>query len=156
MAVKRGHWLTVRAIDPALGGRDAIGAEIVVEVAGRRWHRLVQPSQSFLASNDPRVHFGLGTIAVVDAIRVLWPDGVEERFDGGATDRHIVLRNGEGRERSSLSELPSPAALPARTASAAGKRSGRGSPPAPRQPAVADDGVRSTCWRSANLTGPRD
>jgi Flp pilus assembly protein TadD len=132
VAVKRGHWLTVRAIEPALGGRDAIGAEIVVEAGGRRWHRLAQPSQSFLTSNDPRVHFGLGAVAVVEAIRVVWPDGIEERFDGAAADRHVVLRKGEGRERSSLPELPPPAASPAHTASSAAKRSAhRGPPPAP-------------------------
>ena len=39
VAAKRGHWLSVRTIEPALGGRDAIGAEIVVEAGGRRWHR---------------------------------------------------------------------------------------------------------------------
>src|SRR5262249_17590847 len=36
-APSRGHWLTLRAIDPSLGGRDAYGAEITVTAAGRRW-----------------------------------------------------------------------------------------------------------------------
>jgi len=97
VASPRGHWLGVRAIDPALGGRDAYGAEIVVQAGERRWWRLVQPAYSYASSNDPRVHFGLGAAAKADAIHVLWPDGVEETFAGGGVDRYITVRKGAGR-----------------------------------------------------------
>ena len=128
VAVKRGHWLTVCAIEPALGGRDAIGAEVSVEAGGRRWHALAQPSQSFLGSHDSRTHFGLGAISAVEAIRVVWPDGVEERFDGGPVDRHVILRKGEGRASSRLTELPPLAALHASPAAAVRKPSGHHAP----------------------------
>lgn len=98
VASNRGHWLMVRAVDPAHGSRDAYGAEVIVEAGARRWWRLVQPGYSFLTSNDPRVHFGLGAVAAVDRIRVVWPDGAEEVFDGGGVDRLIVLRQGSGRK----------------------------------------------------------
>lgn len=93
---RRGHWLGIRAILPAAkafgGGRDAYGAEIVVEAGGRRWWRLVQPSYGYASSNDPRLHIGLGAAASVDSILVRWPDGTEERFPGGAVDRYLVVR----------------------------------------------------------------
>jgi hypothetical protein len=95
----RGHWLLVRAFDPALR-RDAYGAEVTVEVGGRRWKRWVNPGFSYLCSNDPRAHFGLGPAAEVDAIRVVWPDGTEEVFPGGAADRTVAVRKGEGRTTS--------------------------------------------------------
>jgi hypothetical protein len=95
-APARGHWLMIRAVDPALGGRDSYGAEIVVEAAGRQWWRLVQPGYSYLVSNDSRVHFGLGAGAAVERVRVLWPDGMEEIFPGGAVDRLMVLQKGAG------------------------------------------------------------
>jgi hypothetical protein len=57
---------------------------------------LVQPGYSYLVSNDARVHFGLGASAAVERVRVLWPDGVEEIFPGGAVDRLMVLRKGTG------------------------------------------------------------
>src|SRR6185503_7644171 len=94
VASRRGHWLGIRAIIPALGGRDAYGAEIVVEAGGRRWWRLVQPSYGYASSNDPRVHVGLGAAASVDSVLMRWPDGSEERFPGGAADRYLVLRQG--------------------------------------------------------------
>lgn len=97
IAPRRGHWLTVRTIDPAAGGRDTPGAEIDVLAGGRSRHALAQPSTSFLSSHDPRVHFGLGEAAACEAIRVLWPDGTEESFEGGPADRHVVLSKGTGR-----------------------------------------------------------
>jgi hypothetical protein len=59
--------------------------------------RWVNPGSSYLCSNDPRAHFGLGRAAQVDAVRVVWPDGAEELFPGGAADRSVVVRKGEGR-----------------------------------------------------------
>jgi hypothetical protein len=92
----RGHWLLVRAVDPALGGRDAHGAEITVTAGSRRWLRVVNPASSYLCSNDPRAHFGLGAADRVDGIRVVWPDGTAEMFPGPAVDRQVDLRKGTG------------------------------------------------------------
>jgi len=92
---KRGHWLLVRALDPALR-RDAYGAEITVYAGGRRWLGLINPGSSFLCSNDPRAHFGLGPAANVEALHVVWPDGTEEAFPGRPADQVVVLRKGEG------------------------------------------------------------
>ena len=92
VAPKQGHWLLVRAIDPALGGRDAYGAKITVHTKARRWVRHVNPGYSYLCSNDPRAHFGLGRVERVDAIEVVWPDGTTERFPSQSVDRIITLR----------------------------------------------------------------
>ncbi len=96
VAPKRGHWLMVRAIDPALR-RDAYGAEITVRTGERTQWRSTQPAYSYLASNDPRVHFGLGDETSVDSIHVVWPDGSAEVFPGGAVDRLVTLKKGEGK-----------------------------------------------------------
>jgi hypothetical protein len=96
VASKRGRWLTIRAVDPALGGRDAYGAEITVVAGGRRWWRLAQPCLSYLVTHDPRVHVGLGNVTAVDSLHMVWPDGTEETFAGGPPDRHLVLRKGTG------------------------------------------------------------
>ena len=93
----RGHWLMIRLLDPAHGGRDAYGAEVSVQAGQRRWLGMVNPGQSYLCSGDPRVHFGLGRADRVDALHVVWPDGAEESFPGTAVDRVLTLRKGEGK-----------------------------------------------------------
>lgn len=91
---KGGNWLIVRGIDPALGGRDAYGAEIIVEAGGQRLWRLIQPGYSYLVSNDPRAHFGLGRHTRVERVRVIWPDGTEETFPGTSANQIVILRKG--------------------------------------------------------------
>ena len=88
----------VRVVEPALGGRDAYGAEVTVTAGGRRQVVWAHPSQSYLCSNDPRAHFGLGTNTRVESINVVWPDGGEEQFSGVAADQIITLRHGSGRQ----------------------------------------------------------
>jgi hypothetical protein len=96
VAPKRGHWLQIRAVEPALGGRDAYGALVTVVAGPQRWVRLLNPAFSFLSSNDPRLHFGLGNAQHVEQISVIWADGVEEVFPEGDVDRSLLLRRGEG------------------------------------------------------------
>jgi hypothetical protein len=96
VAPKRGHWLLVRALDPGLH-RDAYGAEVTVQAAGRRLMRWINPGYSYLCSNDPRAHFGLGQADHVDAIEVVWPDGSQETFPAQPADHLVVLRKGDGR-----------------------------------------------------------
>jgi hypothetical protein len=95
VAPPSGHWLTLRAVDPRYR-RDAYGAEVRVRAGQREWLRLIHPAQSYLSSCTPHAHFGLGQVAQIDAIEVLWPDGLCEVFEGGAVDRARELRRGEG------------------------------------------------------------
>lgn len=95
VAPRRGHWLTVRAVDPALR-RDAIGAVVTVTAGPRRLRRDVQPGSSYLSSHDVRVHFGLGSADTIDSIEVRWPGGDRERFAGGPADRSVVVTRGTG------------------------------------------------------------
>jgi hypothetical protein len=95
VARDRGHWLMVRAVDPALH-RDAYGAEVRLRAGGKTQLRWINPGSSYLCSNDVRAHFGLGTFEQFDRIEVLWPDGTTETFTGGKVDRLIILKKGEG------------------------------------------------------------
>jgi hypothetical protein len=93
VAPKQGHWLIARVFDPALH-RDAYGAEVTVTADGRRWGGWVNPGYSFLCSNDPRLHFGLGSAERVESFEVQWPDGARETFAGCSADQAVELRRG--------------------------------------------------------------
>ncbi len=91
-----GHWLAVRAVDPALG-RDALGALVTIRAGGRSQIRPIVSTVSYLSAVEPVAHFGLGPAARFDGATVVWPDGAREEFAGGAADRRLVLAKGAGK-----------------------------------------------------------
>ena len=99
VAPREGRWLRVRAVDPGCGGRDAIGAEVIVRTDTGTWWQVLQPATSYLASHEPVLHFGLGRTGDLRGIEVRWPDGSTEEFPPGTAERTAVLRKGEGRLR---------------------------------------------------------
>ena len=90
----RGNWIRFRAL--TRGGRDAHAATVSVEVGARRMYRDVQPAASYLSSNDPRVHFGLGAATGVANVIVSWPGGGQESFGDFDAGQDVQLREGEG------------------------------------------------------------
>ncbi len=71
-----GNWLMID-----LGG---FYPGAVVEVTledGRSFRREVLAGSSYLASEDPRLHFGLGDSSV-DTISIIWPDGSTDTMSG--------------------------------------------------------------------------
>ena len=90
----QGNWIRFRVLDRH--NRDAYAATVSADVGPMRVSRDVQAAGSYLASNDPRVHMGLGEETSVRNVSVRWTDGSREHFgdiDAGTT---AVLRLGEG------------------------------------------------------------
>jgi hypothetical protein len=77
-----GHWLEVDL------ARFAPGALVTAVLPdGTRLVREVQAGSSYLSSEDPRVHFGLGTATKVSELIVQWPGGKVTRQRDVAADR---------------------------------------------------------------------
>ncbi|MBT8486836.1 MAG: CRTAC1 family protein [Phycisphaerales bacterium] len=92
---RAGHWLAVRAVDPALG-RDALGAVIEVGAGERRFRRIVRTAHSYASASPPETHFGLGAVTTLDELIVEWPDGLVESFEGGPVDVRRTVERGAG------------------------------------------------------------
>ena len=58
---------------------------------GRQLVREMFVGSSYLASEDPRLHFGLGDVVVVPAIEVRWPDGRTLHLEDVAANQLIVV-----------------------------------------------------------------
>ncbi len=82
-----GHWLEVRL------ARFSPGAVVTVVLPnGRRLVRELHAGSSYLSSEDPRAHFGLGGVTTVRSVIVGYPGGGETRLSGVAADRLVVVQ----------------------------------------------------------------
>jgi Na+-translocating ferredoxin:NAD+ oxidoreductase RnfD subunit len=80
------HWLDVQ-VEPFSPG----AVVTLVGADGQRQVREVHAGSSYLSSEDPRVHFGLGAQTTVKKLIVRFPDGtVSNRTDVGGVD-HVVV-----------------------------------------------------------------
>lgn len=93
-APKGNHWIKVR-LEGTKSNRSAIGSRVLVHYGGKVQAQSVTSQASFLSSNDPRLHFGLGKETSVD-IDVFWPTGVSEKFTKVAADQLVTIREGSG------------------------------------------------------------
>ena len=98
----KNHWLELKLIggaNPATGKkspRDATGATVYVTANGMKQRGDVLSGGSYISSNDPRPHFGLGQATTVDAIEVHWPSGYVENFTVPGVDRIVTITEGTG------------------------------------------------------------
>jgi hypothetical protein len=68
------------------------GAEVTAVLPdGRKLRREVHAGSSYLSSEDPRVHFGLGGAAEVRSLVVRWPGGGETRLPGVDANRLVEI-----------------------------------------------------------------
>src|SRR6266545_4243218 len=82
-----GHWLAVRL------ARFSPGVVVTAVLPdGRRLVREVQAGSSYLSSQDPRVHFGLGAATSVSQLIVRYPDGHIVYQNNVPADRIVFFR----------------------------------------------------------------
>ena len=93
----KGHWIKVKLIGTK-SNRSALGARVTVHYGDRLWVQEILAQSSYLSVNDPRLHFGLGSIAVVD-IEVRWPSGIIDHLSKIAADQLVHITEGSGTTR---------------------------------------------------------
>jgi enediyne biosynthesis protein E4 len=86
--------------------RAAIGARVTVRAGKLVQFDEVRGGASYLSQNDLRLHFGLGKVAVIDSVEVLWPSGAVEKFVNVAADRIYMLVEGQGIRGTSALSAP--------------------------------------------------
>ena len=99
----RGHWLLVH-LEGTKTNRSAYGSVVeLVRADGTSVKAWVRGDGSYLAANDPRVHFGLGEARAVDRIQVDWLAGECEAWRQIVVDALVNLKEGTGQPCEKLS-----------------------------------------------------
>jgi hypothetical protein len=85
-----GNWLQVAT------GEFSPGAVVTVRLAdGRELRRELQAGSSYLSSEDPRAHFGLGDETTVAEVRVAWPGGGTTVVEDVAANQTLTVNQGD-------------------------------------------------------------
>ena len=92
----KNHWIEFKLIGGPRSPRDAVGTTIYLTANKVRQRGDVVSGGSYESTNDPRVHFGLGSGTVIDSLEVHWPSGATERFNVPKVDRIVTLTEGKG------------------------------------------------------------
>ncbi len=83
------HWIELKLTGSGKSPRDATGAVVFVTANGVKQRGDVLSGGSYLSNNDPRLHFGLGSVTKIDDIEIHWPDGKVEHIPAPPID-HIT------------------------------------------------------------------
>jgi hypothetical protein len=87
------HWLGIELV--GRNHSDVVGARLILEVDGRTLTRFARGGGSYLSSGDRRHLFGLGKSTKPGRLRVVWPSGREESWDGLTADGYWRLVEGD-------------------------------------------------------------
>ena len=98
--------------------RSAIGARVTVTTSKLSQVDEVRGGGSYLSSSDQRLHFGLGSDAVMKQVQIEWPSGLVEKLSDVAADKLYSVVEGKGITQTD--KLNSPGAVPAKDTKAAG------------------------------------
>jgi hypothetical protein len=87
----RYHWLLIQ-LEGTKSNRDGLGAKISITAGGKRQYNHATTSVGYGSSSDRRVHFGLGSETVVQAVEVLWPSGIRQVLHDVKADQLLKLK----------------------------------------------------------------
>jgi hypothetical protein len=93
-APKQNHWLKIKLIGTK-SNRSAIGARVVLRYGNKVQAQNLLSQSSYISSNDPRLHFGLGEETSAN-IEIHWPNGLRESIQNIAANQLVTIKEGSG------------------------------------------------------------
>jgi hypothetical protein len=88
------NWIKIK-LEGVKSNRSAIGARVVAHYGNKVQAQALVSQSSYYSSNDPRLHFGLGS-ATEAAMEIFWPSGQRERYPQIAANQLVTIREGVG------------------------------------------------------------
>ncbi len=88
------HYIKIK-LDGSGLNRDGIGAKIQVTCKDLTYTQELMPSRGYMSSGSHELIFGLGQAAIIDSLRVIWPDLREQVLTSVKADQKLILHNTE-------------------------------------------------------------
>lgn len=88
------NWILIH-LQGTRSNRNGLGARVIVRAGGVEQVHEVHSSGGFLASSDPRAHFGLGSSEFIGELEIRWPSGVAQKFRNIRSKQIIGVKEGD-------------------------------------------------------------
>ncbi|HZY81285.1 MAG TPA: VCBS repeat-containing protein [Cyclobacteriaceae bacterium] len=98
---KDASYLKVKLNGPA-GNSSGLGAKVTLYSGKDLQFFENKTVRGYLSSNDPVVHFGLGSINTIDSVLVRWPDGKENLVANAKSNQTLTVNWSEAQQRKSV------------------------------------------------------
>ncbi|GAB3643133.1 VCBS repeat-containing protein [Spirosoma arcticum] len=94
---RKNHYLALKLMG-AGANTQGIGANVTLYRNGKRQYVEQMLTQGYQSSVSPRLHFGLGTDAGIDSLRVVWPTGKQQLLTTVKADQMLTVRETDARQ----------------------------------------------------------
>jgi len=86
----RNHWIILKLVG-VKSNRDGLGTKVKLTTSLGTQYNQATTAISYNSSSDKRVHFGLGSASVVDAIELTWPSGIKQVLKNVKADQILTV-----------------------------------------------------------------
>ena len=84
------HWMLLKLIGTK-SNRDGLGTKVKIVTSLGSQYNAVTTTVGYNSASDKRVHFGLGSAAVVDSIELTWPSGIKQELKNVKADQILTV-----------------------------------------------------------------
>jgi len=92
VAGKENHYLKIRLLGP-VNNPFGLGGILLVRTGNVTQKQELTLTRGYQSSVSPVIHFGLGKSQVIDELRVIWPDGMQQTMQKIEADQLISLQH---------------------------------------------------------------
>jgi hypothetical protein len=86
----RNHWIILKLVG-VKSNRDGLGTKVKITTSLGTQYNHATTAVSYSSSSDKRVHFGLGSATVIDAIELTWPSGIKQVLKNVKADQIVTV-----------------------------------------------------------------
>ncbi len=103
--IENHHFLKIQLEGPDKN-RSGIGAKVILTGENLDQIREQFPARGFQSSISPVLHFGLGNITEIEELKIIWPDGKQQRLKNIKVDQKLFLSYKDAVNNNEEEELP--------------------------------------------------
>jgi hypothetical protein len=84
------HWIILK-LAGVKSNRDGLGTKVKITTSLGAQYNMATTAMSYNSSSDKRVHFGLGSAAIVDSIELTWPSVIKQVLKNIKADQVLTV-----------------------------------------------------------------